>query len=205
VLTCRVPALCRCRPCHHVLACPCDQPPEQRFPPIDALVAANSSAPNETDLPTIPSVALLPRFAYSYAAWRDLAAAGAAGNASAAAAAAAAGSRRAGCGNTIAEECWTCPESGQLDFVDPIRSLYRCTALHTLGSAWLVQLALSRQASDHPSLWLAPLHANILLNDGFDLMYHASLLFMGSLAACIFVLSNLLLCFNMHLSNNTLL
>jgi hypothetical protein len=119
----------RCRPCHHVLACPCDQPPEQRFPPVDT--AANSSAPNGTNLSTAPSAPLLPRFAFSYAAWRELAAAGAAGNGSTAAAAAAAGSRRAGCGDTIAEECWTCPESGQLDFVDPVRSLHRCAAEST--------------------------------------------------------------------------
>ena len=36
----------RCRPCHHVLACPCDQPPEQTFPALQAAAAAAAAAVN---------------------------------------------------------------------------------------------------------------------------------------------------------------
>ena len=34
----------RCRPCSHVLGCPCDQPPEQRFPAVEAAAAAAATA-----------------------------------------------------------------------------------------------------------------------------------------------------------------
>ena len=88
---------CGCRPCSLILTCACDEPPEQRF----------TSAANT------PVIALLPRYNYSYAGWRTLQAGGA-------------GPTKHGwCGDPISRECWTCPESAGLDFVDPIRSLAR--------------------------------------------------------------------------------
>jgi hypothetical protein len=88
---------CGCRPCSLILACPCDEPPEQRF---------NSAA-------NVTAVALLPRYNYSLAGWRALQAGGAGP------------SRQGWCGNPISKECWTCPESSGIDFVDPIRALSR--------------------------------------------------------------------------------
>ncbi len=92
---------CGCRPCSLILTCPCDEPPEQRF----------TSAANAT------AVTLLPRYNYSLAGWRALQAGGVGP------------SKQGWCGSPIAKECWTCPESSGVDFVDPIRALSRWRAV----------------------------------------------------------------------------
>ncbi len=87
---------CGCRPCTLILTCPCDEPPEQRF----------DSAANAME-------GLLPRYNYSLAGWHALQIGGMGP------------SKREWCGNPISKECWTCPESSGIDFVDPIRALSR--------------------------------------------------------------------------------
>ncbi len=120
-----------------MLACPCDRPPEQRFPSVNR------------------SFQIEPRHAYSLRRWNALASEGRAGSKEPAAAAAAAGSRKAGCGDPISQECWTCPESAGLDFVDPIRSIKRCvarlSATANLQSVLLVLVWEDLVASAHKS------------------------------------------------------
>ena len=95
---------CGCSPCTLILTCACDEPPEQRFPSSPLAYGANNST----------AIQMLPRYNYSLAGWENQLSAAGGGE-----------SKRGWCGNPIAQECWTCPESSVLDFPDPIRTLAR--------------------------------------------------------------------------------